>query len=63
MSERPKLSRILYDLVNEHFKGDNFKARLWFKIPNPMLGNIKPIDMIRYGRQKKLLQYIKEATK
>src|SRR6476620_9295076 len=37
------------NLVAEFFK-DATKTNLWFKTPNPMLGNIPPIEMIRMGR-------------
>lgn len=50
----------LYSLVAEHFK-DAAKAVLWFKVPNPLLGNITPRDMIRFGRYKKLLKFIQNS--
>jgi hypothetical protein len=34
---------------------------LWFKTPNPLLGDIAPRDMIRIGRFKKLRQFILQA--
>ena len=45
--------------VKEFFKGDEDKAFLWFTTENPHLGYIKPISMIKTGRQKKLLKFIK----
>jgi Protein of unknown function (DUF2384) len=45
-------------LVADFFNGDAAKTALWFKTPNPQFGNISPRDMIRYGRYKKLLQYV-----
>ncbi len=48
-------------LVAESFDGDVEKTALWFKIPNPMLGDISPRDMIRYGRYKRLTKFIAEA--
>jgi hypothetical protein len=48
-------------LVAEHFKGDVHKVSLWFVAPNPMLGNISPRDMIRYGRFAKLQRFIQGA--
>lgn len=52
---------ILFNRVAEHFKGDNQKTVLWFNIPNPMLGNISPKDMIRLGRYKKLLSFVSQS--
>lgn len=48
-------------LVAEFFDGDRRKTALWFKTPNPMLGNTTPRDMIRLGRYKKLYNFIIEA--
>ncbi len=48
------------NLVAEFFN-DPEKAVLWFTIPNPMLGDITPRDMIRVGRFKKLLKFIQTA--
>lgn len=44
--------------VAEYFQGDARKVSLWFKAPNPMLGNISPRDMIRYGRFAKLQRFV-----
>jgi hypothetical protein len=48
-------------LVAGYFEGDVDKTGLWFKTPNPMLGDISPRDMIRFGRFKRLLKFITEA--
>jgi hypothetical protein len=48
-------------LVADHFSGDIEKTALWFKTPNPMLGDISPRDMIRYGRYKRLMKFIAGA--
>lgn len=45
-------------LVAEHFDGNAEKASLWFKTPNPMLGNVSPRDMIRFGRFAKLQRFV-----
>src|SRR5205807_352757 len=34
-------------LVAEFFGGDPEKTSLWFSTPNPLLGSIPPIDMIK----------------
>ena len=61
---RERLDQIhnICQLVAEHF-GDPEKTALWFKIPNPLLGNISPRDMIRFGRYKRLMQFILDARK
>lgn len=58
LQERFKEWAILLNLVAEHFKGDATKTALWFTTPNPLLGNIMPRDMIRFGRHKKLFKFI-----
>lgn len=47
-------------LVGQYFK-DLDKTVLWFKVPNPLLGNIAPRDMIRVGRFQKLSRFIQDA--
>lgn len=48
------------NLVYAFFK-DKDKTILWFSIPNPLLGDMAPRDMIRVGRFKKLLNFIQTA--
>jgi len=43
------------------FEGDVNCAALWFRLPNPLLGDISPRDMIRYGRYAKLREFVVEA--
>lgn len=50
----------LLQLVAQHFK-DEQKTLLWFKMPNYLLGNVSPRDMIRLGRYKKLLKFVVTA--
>ncbi len=49
------------NLVAEFFDGDPVKTALWFRTPNPMLGDMSPRDMIRYGRYKRLQKFILRA--
>lgn len=61
---RERLSEwgVLINLVAEFFEGDIPKTAQWFIIPNPLLGNLSPRDMIRLGRYKKLLKFIQTAV-
>jgi len=34
------------------------KGVLWFETPNPLLGGITPLDMIKMGRHEKLFKFI-----
>lgn len=47
--------------VVEYFEGDLDRAYLWFETPNPQLGNVSPNDMIKLGRDEKLLKFILES--
>ena len=67
----PKMPRELQDRIQEwavalnlvaQFFRDEQKTVLWFKTPNPLLGDIAPRDMIRIGRFKKLRQFILQAV-
>ena len=60
---RDRLEQIanICNLVAAYFDGDVQKTALWFKTTNPMLGGVPPRDMIRFGRYKKLLQFVTEA--
>jgi len=49
------------ELVAGHFHGDQHKTYLWFTLPNMMLGNIAPRDMIRIGRYRKLYKFVIDA--
>jgi hypothetical protein len=48
------------NLVYQFFQ-DDVKTKLWLQTPNPMLGNVSPRDMIRFGRFNKLLRFVTHA--
>jgi uncharacterized protein (DUF2384 family) len=48
------------NLVFEFFN-DNVKTKVWLQTPNPMLGNLAPRDMIRFGRFAKLQRFVANA--
>lgn len=48
------------ELVTTFFKEQaDDKVKIWFNTPNPGLGNIIPNVMIKIGRAKKLVEFIK----
>jgi len=51
----------LLNLVAEFFEGNVQKTVLWVTLPNPMLGNVSPRDMISFGRYKRLSKFIANA--
>lgn len=51
---------VALNLVAGFFK-DQEKTVLWFFMPNPLLGEMSPRDMIRVGRFKKLIKFIQTA--
>ncbi len=52
---------VLCEQVIGFFEGDVAKTALWFRLPNPLLGDLSPRDMIRYGRYGKLKEFVLEA--
>ncbi|MBM4218980.1 MAG: hypothetical protein FJ171_04955 [Gammaproteobacteria bacterium] len=57
---RERLEEIgnICNLVAQYFEGDAAKTALWFRTQNPVLGEISPRDMIRFGRYDKLRRFI-----
>lgn len=47
-----------FDKIKAFFNGDMDKTYAWFETKNPALGFISPLDMIKSGRQMKLLKFI-----
>jgi len=52
---------VVCSLVAQFFEGDAVKTKLWFQTRNPLLGNLSPRDMIRYGRHEKLRRFVMDA--
>jgi hypothetical protein len=52
---------VICGLVAQFFEGDAARTQLWFKTKNPLLGNISPRDMVRYGRHEKLRRIVMES--
>ena len=50
------------ELVAAFFDDDAVKAALWFKMRNPMLGQLAPRELIRGGRFEKLRRFVMEAV-
>ena len=61
VSDRIREWAILLNLVAGFFKGDRDKTNLWLTMPNPLLGNVSPRDMIRIGRFRKLHRFVIQA--
>lgn len=60
LRERIQEWAIAINLVASFFN-DSDKTMMWFRVPNPLLGNMTPRDMIRIGRFKRLMQFIQSA--
>jgi len=58
-SERVGKQAEAHDLVLEFFTGDEKKTMAWFTTPNPLLGNVEPLDLIRMGQADKVLNFVK----
>lgn len=53
--------KAVYEPIKLFFKGDEEKAMLWFKTPNPLLGNITPAKMVTFGDYDKLKIFIETS--
>jgi len=51
---------IIY-LLTEHFSEDYEKVAAWLETPNPNFGDITPLQLMRAGRSKKVLEFILNA--
>lgn len=51
----------IMNMVAQSFAGDEDRTIAWFKARNPMLGDISPRDMIRFGRYDRLRRFILNA--
>lgn len=60
ISDRFKQIAVICELVAEVFNGNAEKTYLWFTLPNPLLGNVSPRDMIRAGQYSRLMQFVQE---
>jgi|HubBroStandDraft_2_1064218.scaffolds.fasta_scaffold135444_2 hypothetical protein len=49
------------ELVAQAFDGNTTKTALWFKTPNPHLGNVSPCDLLRRGDREALQRHVLEA--
>ena len=61
MAIHNKLRDCLFCRVRKIFDDDEVKTATWFLEPNPMLGGMEPIIMIRNGQAARLEQFIVEA--
>ena len=48
-------------IVAKEMNNDKDKVRLWFSMPNPVLGGVSPSQMILIGKYKKLLKFIERS--
>jgi predicted nucleotidyltransferase len=50
------------ELVAQAFDGNVTKTALWFKTPNPQLGNLSPCELLRRGEREVLQRHVIQAT-
>lgn len=48
--------------VAKVFDGDKAKTALWFQTPNPLLGEIAPVELIRMDKFDNLRKFIQSAV-
>lgn len=52
------ISQEYFQKVCRYFSGDTRKTWAWFTTPNPSLGSVSPLEMIKGGREDKLKKFI-----
>lgn len=50
----------IWQKVLKRFDGDVTKTVVWFDTVNPMLGGLSPLEMMKFGRTKKLEKFVDE---
>lgn len=58
--ESTECTRKIIFYLNDFFDNDQQRIYLWLTTENPSLGNVTPFDMIKLGREKKLLEFIED---
>ena len=53
---------LIWKHLASFFGGNEEKANLWIRTPNPLLGGISPDQMVKAGRAKKLYEFIKQQV-
>ena len=61
MSKKCDIYETCYELVSDFFEGNQCKADLWFKTPNPAFGGITPEQLYK-RTPRKLLNFVQEAV-
>lgn len=49
--------------VKNHFNGDEKKAWEWFKNLHPNFGMLSPLNMIKLGKEKKVIEFIESKMR
>ena len=47
-------------LVMRFFEGDVTKTLAWWETPNPLLGGVAPLDLVKIGRGLAVLRFVRE---
>jgi len=58
---RTETVRVILAMLDVFFSGKFKKTDTWIRTKNPLLGDVRPWDMIKAGREKKLLTFIRNA--
>ena len=52
-----------FNKVKNHFRGDDKKTWDWFNNINPEFGMLSPLNMIKLGREHKVIQFIEKKMR
>ena len=59
--KKSKASNQLILLLMKFFNDDRNKIDMWLLLSNELLGGCSPNDMIRFGREDKLIEFVQKV--
>lgn len=54
------IPQLYFDKVKKHFNGDDKKTWQWFSTIHYDFGMLSPLNMLKLGREKKVIQFIEK---
>ena len=58
---RQETIRVIFAMLDVFFNGNFKKTDAWIRTKNPLLGGLRPWDMLEMGRERKLYKFVMNA--
>ena len=58
---RQETIRVIFAMLDVFFNGNFKKTDTWIRTKNPLLGGLRPWDMLEMGRERKLYKFVMNA--